>query len=94
MLLDRAKAGPTVTKRSLWFHRNSCWLGDEPVGPPFSQKVSYQNAESWTQCSGNTTAKPAKPFHTKPQRSLGIRIKQGLLSGRTKISSWHQYVDH
>lgn len=34
MLGDCAKAGPTVTKRSLWFHRNSHWLGDEPVGPP------------------------------------------------------------
>lgn len=34
MLGDRAKVGPTVTKRSLWFHRNSRWLGDEPVGGP------------------------------------------------------------
>lgn len=27
------KRAPTVTKLSLWFHRNSGWLGDEPVHP-------------------------------------------------------------
>lgn len=36
---DRAKAGPTVTKRSLWFDGNSRWLGDEPAGSPPSQEV-------------------------------------------------------
>lgn len=34
MLGDRAKTGPTATKRSLWFHGNSRWLGDEPAGGP------------------------------------------------------------
>lgn len=101
MLRNRAKAGPTVTKPSLWFHRNSRWLGDEPVVPlqpgGLAPESRVLDPMFWEHNSLGLFAVAEQTHRAKPafscSVSAGIRVEQGRLSQRKRISSWHPHMN-